>query len=90
MTTTSLNPARVPSAPVPCAEAIAETSGHPSYLDPAMHVEDSSVRALPIEEVRAEAYRLFLGRGAEDGHDVDDWLAAEEMVRQKLVEPAQD
>ena len=44
-----------------------------------------SDRGLPIfeefdrlaERIRVEAYNLFTGRGAVEGHDLDDWLAAE-------------
>ena len=28
------------------------------------------------------AYELFLARGREDGHDVEDWLQAEQALRQ--------
>ena len=36
------------------------------------------------DEVRDRAYALFLERGCGDGHDVEDWLAAE---REVLVTP---
>jgi len=29
------------------------------------------------EEVEVRAYEIYLQRGGEDGHDVEDWLAAE-------------
>jgi hypothetical protein len=32
-------------------------------------------------EVAKEAYALFLERGGEHGHDVEDWLQAEQLVR---------
>lgn len=33
---------------------------------------------LPTEEqIARRAYALYLARGSENGHDVDDWLAAE-------------
>ena len=44
---------------------------------PAEAAEDESL----IDEVRAEAYRLYVDRGCEDGHDIEDWLAAEALVR---------
>ena len=34
-------------------------------------------------EVAAEAYALFEARGCEHGHDVEDWLAAEVIVRMR-------
>jgi DUF2934 family protein len=36
--------------------------------------------------VEAEAYALFLSRGAQHGHDVEDWLAAEALVRARHEE----
>jgi len=35
------------------------------------------------EQIRQRAYELYYERGAEDGHDLDDWLQAETEVRQK-------
>jgi Protein of unknown function (DUF2934) len=29
------------------------------------------------EAIAARSYELYLSRGREDGHDVEDWLAAE-------------
>jgi hypothetical protein len=29
------------------------------------------------EQIAARAYELFVARGGEHGHDVEDWLAAE-------------
>lgn len=45
--------------------------------------------SLPIvvvaEEAVAEAaYAFYLRRGGEHGHDVDDWMAAERMLRERL------
>jgi hypothetical protein len=42
--------------------------------------------ARPADESESEriaqlAYQRFLARGASHGHDVDDWLAAEEELR---------
>jgi hypothetical protein len=34
------------------------------------------------EEIKAQAYRLFLERSCQHGHDIDDWLQAEyELMR---------
>ncbi len=42
---------------------------------------------LPREaEIAARAYELYLLRGGEDGHDVDDWLAAENELRENRTE----
>lgn len=35
------------------------------------------------DEVREIAYRLYEERGGEDGHEMDDWLRAEEEVRRR-------
>ena len=34
------------------------------------------------EVVAQRAYELYLERGAEDGHDLDDWLTAERQLRE--------
>jgi len=38
---------------------------------------ERGTRELPTTEVERRAYELYLERGGEDGHDVDDWIAAE-------------
>jgi len=38
-----------------------------------------------VEERVAEiAYTLYLRRGGEHGYDVDDWLAAERMIQERM------
>ncbi len=37
---------------------------------------DSAVR----EQIATRAFALFLERGREDGHDLDDWLQAEREI----------
>jgi hypothetical protein len=37
------------------------------------------------QEIEVEAYLLFEARGFEHGHDVEDWLAAEDLVRQRRM-----
>ena len=32
------------------------------------------------EQIRVRAYELYVARGGEDGHDVEDWLDAEAEV----------
>jgi len=37
------------------------------------------------DQIRAQAYRIYLQRGCQPGHDTDDWLQAEyELVRLPL------
>ena len=83
MSTGMLNPARV-SPPILPGDAI-EIPALPTVPDPVSRVEEPVRSALPIEEVRAEAYRLFVERGGEHGHDVEDWLAAEALVRTRML-----
>ena len=33
------------------------------------------------EEIRRRAYELFEARGGEGGHELEDWLRAEEEIR---------
>ena len=33
------------------------------------------------EEIRKRAYELFEARGGVEGHDLDDWLRAQEEIR---------
>lgn len=35
------------------------------------------------EATSMRAYELYLGRGGEHGHDLDDWLQAESEIRQR-------
>jgi HSP20 family molecular chaperone IbpA len=60
-------------------------------------IPEPSDRALPIfeefdrraERIRVEAYNLFASRGAVDGHELDDWLAAERELCGPGVEVAE-
>jgi hypothetical protein len=38
---------------------------------------------VPHEEVALEAYSLYCARGYQDGDDLGDWLAAEQIVRER-------
>ena len=44
---------------------------------PASTVTDSGI---DHEAVRTRAYELYVERGMEDGHEVEDWLRAEKEV----------
>ncbi len=37
------------------------------------------------ERVARKAYELFQQRGEVPGHEVDDWLVAEQMVKEELL-----
>jgi uncharacterized membrane protein len=38
------------------------------------------------EQIQARAYELYLERGREDGHDLEDWLSAEKELSQRRKE----
>lgn len=35
------------------------------------------------QQIRDRAYELYEARGREDGHDLNDWLRAEEEIKQQ-------
>jgi len=39
------------------------------------------------DEIAGRAYLYYLERGSIDGHDVEDWLAAERELARERVEP---
>jgi Protein of unknown function (DUF2934) len=39
-------------------------------------------------KIRLRAFALYQERGGEDGHDVEDWLSAEEELMKKKVRAA--
>lgn len=39
------------------------------------------------DQIRARAYELYESRGREDGHDLEDWLRAEEETAREKVRP---
>ena len=45
--------------------------------------KSSSAQQVPLSDVAQVAYELYLERGREDGHDLEDWLRAEEIVRER-------
>ena len=46
--------------------------------------EISELQEFELEyQIRLRAYELYEERGREDGHELDDWLRAEEEITQK-------
>ena len=44
------------------------------------------VRYVPSDaEISERAYEIYLDRGCEDGHDVEDWMQAESELSQELT-----
>ena len=83
MSTTMANVASASSAPV-LSDVSTDIPSLPTVPDPVKRAEEPTPAELPVEEVRAEAYRLYVDRGGEDGHDIEDWLAAEALVRGRM------
>jgi hypothetical protein len=42
------------------------------------------------EEIRRRAYELYLERGEEPGHDVEDWLQAERELASHEIVPLEE
>lgn len=38
------------------------------------------------EQIETRAYEIYLERGREEGHDVEDWIAAETELKQRQNE----
>jgi hypothetical protein len=38
------------------------------------------------EQIEARAYEIYMERGGETGHELDDWLAAEKELHQRHEE----
>jgi hypothetical protein len=50
---------------------------------PAPAVAESQISEVPAaeEQIRELAFKLYEQRGRQDGHDVEDWLEAEAIIR---------
>lgn len=48
--------------------------------------EISTLSAEQFEQVQELAYTRFMARGYEDGHDLEDWLIAEQQVLRGSLE----
>ena len=49
----------------------------------------NSDASLAVSDIARRAFDLYLARGREDGHDVDDWLQAERELRGNTKAAAQ-
>ncbi|HZC80838.1 MAG TPA: DUF2934 domain-containing protein [Nitrospiraceae bacterium] len=47
-------------------------------------VNTSAADSPRIEEIRIRAYEIYIDRGGQPGHDVDDWLQAEQELEPKV------
>jgi hypothetical protein len=68
-------PAPAYSHPHPDNAAIAEESA-------AIYPDTNEGHPTP-DEIAAEAYRIYMGRGASDGQDMEDWLEAERRLSEE-------
>jgi hypothetical protein len=50
-------------------------------------VKTSAADSPRLEEIRIRAYEIYIERGGQPGHDLDDWLQAERELEPK-VRPA--
>jgi hypothetical protein len=57
---------------------------HESAQHPDDVTADAGLTAPPDDEVRRRAYELYMARGAVDGDDVADWMAAERELTARL------
>jgi Protein of unknown function (DUF2934) len=48
--------------------------------------KEAPIESLPLEErIRRRAYELYVERGNQSGSELDDWLQAEQEVKQASV-----
>ena len=45
----------------------------------------ASASAPTFDQIAARSYEIYLSRGAQPGHEVEDWLAAEAELSRKLL-----
>ena len=52
--------------------------------------EGSEVNPAREQEIRRRAYEIYLARGEEPGHDLEDWLQAErELASHEITYPSE-
>ncbi len=55
----------------------------PNSPTQAESAETSAADSPRLEEIRIRAYEIYIERGGQPGHDVDDWLQAERELEPK-------
>lgn len=76
------NVRRTSDAPAVPSTMLPPESGSPDR-EPSESERMNSNGRIDSDEVAAEAFSLYLARGGQDGDDLGDWYAAEEIVRQR-------
>ena len=68
-----------------------KTSGNTESKQPSTDVgkgERAAVNSAREQEIRRRAYEIYLERGEQPGHDLDDWLQAErELAINEITSP---
>jgi hypothetical protein len=52
------------------------------------NVENEVVSVVPEDEIAQRAYELYLARGGQHGHDLEDWFEAEKQLREDAAAAA--
>ena len=59
----------------------------PAYHAPSIEERDQEIALThdepTTEQIAAEAYAIYMARGANDGRDLDDWLEAERALKSR-------
>ena len=56
----------------------------PNSATQAEAAETSAADSPQLEEIRIRAYEIYIERGGQPGHDLDDWLQAERELEPKV------
>ena len=56
----------------------------PTQPETAGEESDELVDSTREQEIRARAYEIYVERGGQPGHDVDDWIQAEREIESKV------
>jgi hypothetical protein len=62
-------------------KSMPESKGQPFQISTLMNPPMTEANSPQIDQIARRAYELFLARGSEHGHDVEDWLQAEREIR---------
>ena len=65
------------------AKVIVRTA--PTQPEAAVEETDELVDSTREQAIRARAYEIYLERGGQPGHDVDDWIQAEREIESKVL-----
>jgi hypothetical protein len=63
------------------ATATTRTKDTKKTASPPLVIRDEEL----YEQVARKAYALYQERGEEPGHEIDDWLTAERLVKEELL-----